>query len=208
MITPLDRKLLRDLSHMKGQMLAVSLVMACGLTMMIMSRSLIRTLEGTRDLYYQTNRMADVFGSLKRAPLYLADRLAELPGVAAVEPRVVMDATLDLPGVLEPATAHIVSLPRAGPQILNRVFLRTGRLPQLGERDTCVVSEAFALANRLQPGASLRVTIRGHQEVLKICGIGLSPEYVFEARAGETLPDNKRFGVFWMNYKAVAIAAD
>jgi len=208
MIKPLDRKLLRDLSHMKGQMVAVSLVMACGLTMMIMSRSLIRTLEGTRDAYYQQHRMADVFGSLKRAPLYQAERLANLPGVAAVEPRVVMDATLDLPGVLEPATAHIVSLPASGPQILNRLFLRTGRLPQLGERDACVISEAFALANRLQPGAELRVTIRGHQEVLKVCGIGLSPEYVFEARAGETLPDNKRFGVFWMNYKAVAIAAD
>ena len=41
---------------------------------------------------------------------------------------------------------------------------------------------------------------------LVITGIGLSPEYVFEARAGETLPDNKRFGVFWMNYRAVAVA--
>ncbi len=98
MLAPLDRKLLRDLGRMKGQMVAVSLVMACGLTMMIMTRSLIRTLEGTRDAYYQTNRMADVFGYLKRAPLAVADRLAQIPGVAAVEPRVVVDVTLDLPG--------------------------------------------------------------------------------------------------------------
>ena len=69
MLTPLDRKLLRDMSHMKGQTLAVGLVMACGLMMMITTRSLIRTLEGTRDAYYQQHRMADVFGSMKRAPL-------------------------------------------------------------------------------------------------------------------------------------------
>ena len=37
---------------MKGQMVAVSLVMACGLAMMIMSRSLILSLESTRDAYY------------------------------------------------------------------------------------------------------------------------------------------------------------
>ena len=37
--------------------------------MMIMTRSLILTLESTREAYYQRHRMADVFGSLKRAPL-------------------------------------------------------------------------------------------------------------------------------------------
>ena len=91
LILPLDRKLLRDLSHMKGQMLAVSLVMACGLAMMIMTRSLILTLEGTRDAYYERNRMADVFDSLKRAPMAMAERVAAIPGVAAVDARVVVE---------------------------------------------------------------------------------------------------------------------
>lgn len=194
------------MGHMKGQTFAVGLVMACGLMMMITTRSLIRTLEGTRDAYYQKHRMADVFGSLKRAPLSMADRLAALPGVAAIEPRVVMDAKLDLPGMAEPATAHIVSLPEEKPAVLNQIFLRMGRLPRQDERREAVVSEAFAEANRLHPGDSLTAIINGHRDTLIITGIGLSPEFVFEARAGETLPDNKRFGVFWMNYHAVAVA--
>lgn len=45
MISLLDRKLLRDLCHMKDQVAAASLVMACGLAMMILTRSLILTLE-------------------------------------------------------------------------------------------------------------------------------------------------------------------
>ena len=49
---PLNRKLLRDMGKMKGQTLAVGLVMACGLAMMIMARSLIFSLESTRDEYY------------------------------------------------------------------------------------------------------------------------------------------------------------
>src|SRR2546422_522525 len=119
MFSSLDRKLFRDLGQMKGQMVAVSLVMACGLAMMIMTRSLILTLESTRDAYYQRNGMADVFGSLKRAPRDMANQLASVPGVAVVEDRVVVDVTLDMPGMAEPATGHIVSLPEDKPQALN-----------------------------------------------------------------------------------------
>ena len=207
MIDPLDRKLLRDLSRMKGQVVAVSLVMACGLAMMIMTRSLILTLESTRSAYYQQNAMADIFATLKRAPLSAAQRLETLPGVAAVETRVVVDVTLDLPGLAEPATGHIISLPEdGGPQKLNRVFLRSGRFPRPDERREAVLGESFANANGLQPGDSLVAVINGRRETLKICGIGLSPEFVFEARAGETLPDHTRFSVIWMNYRALAVA--
>jgi putative ABC transport system permease protein len=207
MISPLDRKLLRDLGKMKGQVFAVSLVMACGLAMMIMTRSLILTLDSTRSTYYQKHAMADLFATLKRAPLSVAEQLATIPGVATVETRVAVDVTLDLPGLSEPATGHIISLPEdSGPQKLNRLFLRTGRFPRSDERREVVLGESFANANGLQTGDSLVAVINGRRETLKICGIGLSPEYVFEARAGETLPDHKRFSVIWMNYRALAVA--
>ena len=207
MMDPLDLKLLRDLGKMKGQVFAVSLVMACGLAMMIMTRSLIMTLETTRSTYYQKYAMADIFATLKRAPLSVAEQLATLPGVATVETRVAVDVTLDLPGLSEPATGHIISLPEdGGPQKLNRLFLRTGRFPRSDERREVVLGESFANANGLRTGDSLVAVINGRRETLKICGIGLSPEYVFEARAGETLPDHKRFSVIWMNYRALAVA--
>mgnify|MGYP000157908903 CR=1 FL=1 len=207
MISPLDRKLLRDLGKMKGQVFAVSLVMACGLAMMIMTRSLIMTLETTRSTYYQKYAMADIFANLKRAPLSVAERLTTLPGVATVETRVAVDVTLDLPGLAEPATGHIISLPEdGGPQKLNRLFLRSGRFPRSDERREVVLGESFAKENGLDPGDSLVAVINGRRETLKICGIGLSPEYVFEARAGETLPNHKRFSVIWMNYRALAVA--
>ena len=205
MLTPLDLKLFRDLSRMKGQIVAVSLVMACGLAMMIMTRSIIQTLENTRDAYYQRYRLADVFGSLKRAPKALADRMSIIPGVAVVEARVVVNATLDLEGIEEPATAHLVSLCDDGPQLLNQLFLRRGRMPRSDVRNEAVVSEAFAEANQLQLGDALVAIINGHRDEIRICGIGLSPEFVFEARPGETLPDKKRYGVFWMNERSIAV---
>ena len=61
----LDLKLIRDVGKMKGQMVAVGLVMACGLAMMIMARSLILSLETTRAAYYERNHFADVFRVMK-----------------------------------------------------------------------------------------------------------------------------------------------
>ena len=138
---PLDLKLFRDLGKMKGQMVAVALVMACGLAMMIMARSLIYSLESTRDAYYERYRFADVFADLKRAPNEMRAQLAQIEGVAAVETRVFGALTLDLPGMLEPADGVILSLPEDRPKQLNQLFLRTGRLPESGSWGEVVVGE-------------------------------------------------------------------
>lgn len=193
---------------MRGQTIAVSLVMACGLAMMIMARSLIFSLESTRDAYYQQYSFGDVFADLKRAPNFLRNRLTEIPDVAAVETRVTGRMTLDLPGLAEPADGIALSLPDDRPQRLNRLFLRYGRYPEPGRRGEVVVGEAFANTHGLGPGNTVSVLLRGQREMLTIVGIALSPEYVFEARPGETLPDNKRFGVFWMNERELATALD
>lgn len=204
----LDLKLVRDVARMKGQMIAVGLVMACGLAMMIMARSLIVSLETTRAAYYEGNRFADVFCDLKRAPNSLRDRLAAIPGVAAVETRVVGGLRMDLPGLSEPADGTIISIPEDRPMRLNTLFLRTGRFPGIGKADEAILGEAFAKAHGFEPGDSIEVIIRGAKERLNIVGIALSPEFVFEARAGQALPDNKRFGVFWMNERELAKAND
>ena len=206
MLSPLDLKLFRDIGKMKGQMLSVSVVMACGLAMMIMARSLILSLESTRDAYYSEHRFADVFCDLKRAPNALRPRLAEIAGVAAVDTRVTGSAKLDIPGLAEPADATVISLPDDRPQQLDLLYLRTGRFPEFGHANEIVIGEAFALAHGFEPGNEIDATIYGARQRLKIVGVALSPEYVFEARPGETLPDNKRFGVFWMNERALADA--
>jgi putative ABC transport system permease protein len=203
-VTALDLKLLRDIGKMKGQMLAVSIVMACGLAMMIMARSLILSLESTRDSYYQKHRFADVFCDVKRAPNALRARLARIDGVATVETRVTGSAKLDIPGLAEPADATVLSLPDDRPQKLHLLYLRTGRLPEVGHANEITIGEAFANAHGYEPGDEITATIYGARQRLKIVGIALSPEFVFEARPGETLPDNRRFGVFWMNERALA----
>src|SRR5258708_4254194 len=208
MLPHLDRKLLRDLKRLKGQAAAVSLVMACGLAMLIMARSLIPSLEGTRAEYYQTNHFADVFGSLKRAPNHLVDRIRAIPGVATVQTDLSVPVTLDLPGIAEPASGLVRSLPDFGEPELDRLFLRRGRWLASGSRGEVLVGEAFAKANALNPGDTLTMLLNGRRQSFHIAGIVLSPEYIFESRPGAALPDSRAFGIFWMPYKEVATAWD
>jgi putative ABC transport system permease protein len=208
MTSQLDRKLWRDLNRMKGQAVAVALVMACGLAMMIMARSLIYSLESTRREYYEANRFAEVFAHVKRAPNAVAARAAAIPGVAAVQPGLSVQVTLDIAGLDEPASGQVLSLPEFGPPELNRLFLRAGRWLAPGGRGEVLVGEAFASANKLQPGGSIAMLLNGRRQLFRIAGIVLSPEFIFESRPGSALPDNRTYGVFWMPYPELAAAYD
>lgn len=205
----LDLKLLRDLRALKSQALAVALVMACGLAMMIMTRSLIASLENTRDAYYRDNRFADVFAKLKRAPNSVAVQVAAIPGVATVQTGIALPVKLDLPGVIEPATGLILSLPEQGELTLNRLHLRAGRiLVGRGSSGELLAGEAFAEANNLRPGDGIAAVLYGRRQTFRVAGVVLSPEFVFEAPPGAALPNNKTYGVFWMPYKELATASN
>ena len=207
-MTALNRKLLRDLMLMRGQALAIALVMACGVATFVMSLSTLGSLKLTQETYYDRYRFAQVFAHCKRAPNALADRIALIPGVAKVQTRVSVDVTLDVPGLSEPAVGHLVSIPnRQGPG-LNEIHIRSGRYIEPNGRGEAIVSEAFAQAHGFEPGDSVVAIINGRRQDLHIVGIALSPEHVLQIRAGEMLPDDKRYGIFWMGYDELASAFD
>jgi putative ABC transport system permease protein len=203
---PLDRKLIRDLWNLKGQALAISLVIGAGVAMFIMYLSTFHSLRLTQQTYYERYRFAHVFAALTRAPLALRERVADIPGVARAEARVVVDVTLDVPDLTEPATGRLIGIDIPYRPSLNDVFLRRGRFPALGEPDEVLVSEAFAIARSIGPGYRLGAIINGRRRELTIVGVALSPEYVYSIRPGELIPDDGRFGVFWMQGRGVAAA--
>ncbi|HET9983669.1 MAG TPA: ABC transporter permease [Longimicrobiales bacterium] len=201
----LDRKLARDLWRLRWQVLSIASLVACGVMVVVGMRSTYDSLDDARERYYRASRFGDVFASLKRAPEGVADRLARLPGVTAVETRVVLDVTLDVPGLREPATGHVVSVPRRTGG-LNLLHLRAGRLPEPGRAGEAVLSERFAEANALRVGDSLGAVVNGRWQRLHVVGVALSPEYVFEAQPGLFITNNRLYGVLWMDRDALAFA--
>ena len=147
-----------------------------------------------------------MFASLKRAPLRLRNRIAQIPGVADLETRVVTHVNLDVAGLAEPATGRIISVPARRRAMLNDIFLRQGRYVDAGRPGEVVVAESFALAHDLGPGDTVTAVINGRRQRLEIVGTALSPEYVYNIRPGELIPDDSRFGIFWMERRQLATA--
>ncbi len=205
---PLDRKLLRDLWQIKGQGLAISLVIGAGVTMFIMYLSTFESLRRTQEAYYERYRFAEVFASLKRAPLTLEQRIEQIPGVASADTRVVVSVTLDVEDLEEPVVGRLISIPEVDAATLNDVALLSGRYIEPGRSDEVLVSEGFALARGLAPGDAVAAILNGRRRELEIVGIALSPEYVYNIRPGDIVPDEGRFGLFWMGREALATAFD
>jgi putative ABC transport system permease protein len=204
----LDRKLLRDVWAMKGQAAAIAAVMAAGVTMFVAYFSNFESLQRAREAYYEQARFADVFVSLKRAPASMERRIAAVPGVQASATRVIADATLEVPGMADPATGRLISIPERGRPPLNDVFVRRGRWPDPARAGEALVSEMFSEAHGLEAGDRITALINGRRRELTIVGVALSPEYVYAIAPGEMFPDNRRFGIFWMNRRSLAAAFD
>lgn len=204
----LDIKLSRDLRRLWAQALAVALVVAGGMATLIMAVGSYRSLEETRTAYYERYRFADVFASVRRAPKGLVERIAEIPGVAAVDARVVKLALLDIPNFREPATGRVISLPDGVEPLLNRLYVRVGRLPQPESSNEVAINEGFAKAHGLMPGARFSAVLNGKRREVTVVGIALSPEFVYAIGPADRVPDDTRFAIVWMSEKTLASVYD
>lgn len=190
---------MRSVRHMWGQAAAIALVIGCGVGTFVLSITTHHTLRDSQAAYYEKTRFSEVFASLKRAPKTLEARIAEIPGVAQVETRIVRAVTLDIEGLAEPAVGRLISVPRNGKQLQNQIVLRKGRMFEPGRSGEVVITEAFAIANDFEPGATLDAVINGQLKELRIVGVALSPEYITQMQPGSLFPDDQRFGVFWIS---------
>jgi len=204
----IDRKALRDLWHMRGQVLAIGVVIASGIAAMVMSLSTLEALEETTTAYYERYRFGAVFASVKRAPASVEKRIASIPGVRTVQTRVSRFATLDIEGFPEPVMGQFVSLPEGRQPVLNQLAIRSGRLPAAGSGAEVVLNEPFAEAHGLAEGDDIVAVINGHRRALRIVGTALSPEFVYALGPGALMADDKRFGIVWMGHEALAAAHD
>jgi putative ABC transport system permease protein len=211
----LDRKLLRDLRTLWSQALTIALVVASGVAGFLMTLSAVDSLELARDRFYVQGRFADVFATVRRAPLSLGERLQALPGVAEVQLTVEHAVRVSLPGREEPVIGQFIGVDPRHPLRLNRVQLQAARQEALGAGPgralpdgalPAWVSASFADAHGLRQGSRLTALVNGRERSVVVAGLALSPEYVFAGLFG--MPDQRGFGVFWVDHEALAAAFD
>ena len=159
--TVLNIKLRRELWQMRGQVLAIALVIAGGVGVCVMSLVNYSSLLATRAQYYDQHQFAHVFAPVKRAPRHALKEISSLPAIARYEGRVEGAAKLEMPGFPDPVSARLVSIPPEGQPEVNRLFIRQGRLPGAGRSQEVAVIGSFAEAHELVLGDQFQAIING-----------------------------------------------
>ena len=193
----LNRKVMREISGMKSQTITIAIVVAAGIAMFIGSTSAYDSMSRARDHFYSTTGFAEGFVSLKKAPASTVRRIAQVSGVAHVESRIVQEAALDFSAEKLPSAGRFISLPEK----LSRLAVRSGQLPVA--MNEVMLSESFALANKLVPGSRVVAVLNGRRQVLRVSGTALSPEFIYIFRPGSFMPDDKHYGILYMTREAM-----
>ncbi len=191
---------------MRLQAVSIALVAASGVSVLIASLGAYDALNRAQQDFYERCNFADVFVSLRRAPERLREELAAMPGVLTVETRIVREATVEAADQPEPGIGRFVSLPDEGRAALNLTHLTAGRAPAPYSADEILVNQAYTEANGLTIGDSVYMIVNGERKRLRIVGVALSPEFVYAFNGANPVPDNKRFGIFWMSRRALESA--
>ena len=208
MVRALDRKVLRDLWRLKGQVLSIALVIASGVALLVMSLSTYEALSMTSTAYYERYNFGHVFANVKRAPRTLHDRIRMLDGVQTTELRISMQVVLDVADFPEPLMGRVVSIPEGRQPSLNQLALTSGRFVEAGRPNEVVVNRSFANAHGLMPGDALTAVINGKRRQLEIVGVAASPEFIYVLSPFALMPDKKRYGILWMGQEALEAAFD
>lgn len=204
---PLDRKLLRDLWRLKWQMMAIALLIACGVSVAVMSFSAQRALSDAQAAFYSDTRFGDVFAQAKRAPVSRLRDLTRIDGVTLADGRILEAGLMDVPGLSRPATARLISLPQNEDRALNRVRLTAGRMPEPRRVDEAVALKTFMDAAGVKLGDRLTAVVQGRAFTFTVVGAVLSPEYVYVPAPESFMPDDAHQAVLWAPRPAVERAA-
>ena len=195
----LDRALFRDLGRLRAQVLTLSLVVAAGASVFVAMKLTVDALDGARAEYFRAQRLGDLFGSLKRAPRALLPDLAAISGVAQVDARdrrrrAAVRARSSPAGQRAAGVARSARARRRS----TRCASASGRLPDADHDDEVVLNEPFADATHLRPGDAVSAVLNGRLHRLRVVGVGISPEFVFQLPPGVMSPNDERYGVAWM----------
>lgn len=133
--TILERKLLRELTRLRGQIATIALVVASGIVAFISLRGTYASIEASSRRYYDAYRFADVFATATRVPDAVGAAIERIAGVAAMETRIVEDITVPIEEMPRPAYGRLLSLPAGREPATNALHLRQGRWPERERRD-------------------------------------------------------------------------
>lgn len=171
------RKTWRDIRNSWAQTLALTLVIAIGITTFVASIGAYRDLGTSYNETYRRLHFADVTFHVQAAPADVVNRIAQVPGVRAAAGRLIVDTGLESPKG-EPIRSRLIGLPTDNHPSVNDILILEGRYLKPGDDAAAVVESHFSDFYDIHPGNTVTPLVNGKKLSLKVVGVAVSPEYL------------------------------
>ncbi len=193
----LNKKLFRDISRSLMQFL--SIIVLCSLGTMIFAGldGTARLAQGTIDVYFEQNNLADFWVSMPSADRETLDRIRRVDGVEQVCARAVADLETTLEGK---PTVCVTAYD--GPMTINRPLIREGEALRETDMRGCLIQAGFADQHRLTTGDRITVVLGGTEYSFVIRGVVFSPEFICVTQG--TYPNPEQYGYILINAQALS----
>lgn len=194
----LDARLIRMISHSKGQFISVTVIIAAALCIFMLFSMTTVNINDAVDSYYKQSRANDVQIQLVRMPESVLRDLQRMEGIDGVQGRVKFDVSLHVEESDDKVTLRLISVPPDGEQV-NRLYWIDG-IPALPGFNDVVMLQQFADARSIKLGDSVMPVIDGTVRDLKVIGIASNIEFLYLMENEQALlPTPEKFGVGFVN---------
>jgi len=199
-LSPLNKKLLRDLVTHRAQIAAIIVVVALGIVMFAAPLLAQRDLRDSTDDIYRRTRYEDFSAQVGTAPAESVAALGRIDNVKAVEGRQVREVLAEMPDGDE-LTLRVITVPDRGRPEVNDLIVESGRYLKPGESGAALAEHHLVSQFDLKPGSVITLLKDGKRIPLRVAGSVVSPEYLrLISRSGEFAADPSQFGVVFLPY--------
>ncbi len=188
-MSPLARKLLRDLKAGWKSFAAIWIICTLAMTLYVGIDATWRAMEHNLDIQFQQSNMADLWVHGAVSDRTVRD-LEAIDGVALAQRRVRANPEAQtLTG--EPVVALYMA--DGDPEICKPLIL-TGEPLDPDRKDQVILQEKFAREQGIRVGDVLPLKLGDRALSLTVCALGYLPEYVVTSSGDEFSPPTTRFG--------------
>ncbi len=190
----LNIRLIRMISHSKGQFFSIVAIVAAALSLYVLFNITAVNINAAVEKYYRMSNVNDLQVQLVKIPQSAITDLGRMKGIKAIQGRVSFDVPLKVSDSEEKVTLRLISLPPEGERI-NKLYYMTSPLKTITD-DQIIILDQFAKARHLTLGEKMTPYINGRDHALVLAGIAASPEFIYLMENEQALlPNPDKFGI-------------
>ncbi|QDT65084.1 ABC transporter permease [Calycomorphotria hydatis] len=198
-MSPLDRKLLRDVRQSSVVLVAITSICLLGVSVFVAMTTSYRNLEVSRVNFYANCRMPDFWINVRKLPDSVAEELSLASGISELRTRITGNVRIYLDHDSRPISGIATSLPDRRQPVLSDVIVQSGTWFQDPRQPEVLVGKSFAEEHQIHPGEILDIILDNREQRCRVVGTAIGPEFIYQTPPGGIVPDPENYAVLFFS---------